>query len=65
MKALTPPILIIILTIAIFVGCCSQKTLGPNNPVEEIAEAIIEEELDLPPDTFELPELNYLSSSRK
>ena len=51
-----------IIFVALLMAITSDYFLGTNNPIEEIAEDIIEEELHLAPGAVEMPELHYISS---
>lgn len=58
-KDLSIPIIIVIISIVTAVGIISTHFLGPDNPVEEVAEEIIKEEtglnIDLSPKSAESP----------
>lgn len=51
---LHPCLLILIIFIALLSGILSVKYLGDNNPLELVAEEVIEEELHLSPGTINL-----------
>lgn len=42
---------------SLVVGIVSQKYLGKNNAVEEVAEEVIEKELGLPEHSLEIPDI--------
>lgn len=52
-----PLLVIVIISIALAGGIASQYFFGKNNAVEEVAESIIERELNLPGGSIELPEI--------
>lgn len=50
-----PLLIIIVILSALVIGFGSQKFLGKDNVVEQVAEEVIDRELDLPDGTVQLP----------
>lgn len=50
-----PLLIIVIIISAAVIGFGSQKFLGKDNPVEEVAEDVIEHQLNLPDNSLDLP----------